>query len=147
MRPPDYPRYGWNAPWAGPPPQAGSMRVSDAERAGVTDALIRHAADGRLDDQEYQDRVARATAARTRADLAPLLADLPPLGDPDPPPPHRRAPGWIVAVFACMAVWWVVTGLLGAFFFHVRAGGFFLVLVALLALRWARPSRRRRRYL
>jgi hypothetical protein len=67
------------------------MRVSDAERREVTDALVRHTADGRLTDEEFHERVERALAAKTRADLSGLLIDLPPLAaHPQPPAP---APG------------------------------------------------------
>jgi hypothetical protein len=54
------------------------LRVSDAERQEVADALSKHFADGRLDQGEFSDRLELALAARTRADLDPLLADLPP---------------------------------------------------------------------
>jgi hypothetical protein len=91
----------------------GSMRVSDAERAEVTNALCRHAADGRLDDAEFNDRAARANAAKTRDDLAPLLVDLPPLGGPVPEvPPHRprRQVGWVLlAVLAVLVAGWTFT--------------------------------------
>jgi len=57
--------------------QASSIRVGDAERQEVVAALGEHVAAGRLDLGEYDERVVAAYAARTRADLAPLLADLP----------------------------------------------------------------------
>ena len=55
------------------------MRVSDAERAEVTDLLARHYSDGRLDQAEFDDRVTRAMAAKTYGDLRGLFDDLPPL--------------------------------------------------------------------
>jgi hypothetical protein len=55
------------------------MRVSDAERSQVADALSKHFADGRLDQAEFDERMQRAMAAKTRADLAGLFDDLPPL--------------------------------------------------------------------
>jgi hypothetical protein len=54
-----------------------NMRVSDAERQAVTDRLAQHFTDGRLDQAEFDERVSRATAAKTRADLAGLFDDLP----------------------------------------------------------------------
>lgn len=57
-----------------------NMRVSDAERAEVADLLGRHYSDGRLDKQEFDERVARAMSAKTRGDLDGLFDDLP---DPD----------------------------------------------------------------
>lgn len=58
------------------------IRVSDAERAEVADRLGKHYGDGRLDKEEFDERVARAMTAKTRADLNGLFADLPDLGDP-----------------------------------------------------------------
>jgi hypothetical protein len=57
------------------------MRVSDAERSAVTDALARHYADGRLDQAEFDERVGRAMKARTRGDFRGLLDDLPHAAD------------------------------------------------------------------
>jgi uncharacterized protein DUF1707/2TM domain-containing protein len=53
------------------------MRASDTERDAVVSDLRAHAADGRLGVDELDERVAAALAARTRADLEPLVADLP----------------------------------------------------------------------
>lgn len=66
-------------------PSSGSvpgaqLRVSDAERAQVADALSRHFAEGRLDQAEFDERMQRAMSAKTRSDLAGLFDDLPPLG-------------------------------------------------------------------
>jgi hypothetical protein len=58
-----------------------NMRVSDAERQAVADRLAVHYGDGRLDQEEFDERVSRAMSAKTRADLAGLLDDLP---EPDP---------------------------------------------------------------
>ena len=59
-------------------PSAGQqMRVSDAERQAVTDRLVEHYAEGRLDHDEFDERVGRAMGAKTRADLTGLFADLP----------------------------------------------------------------------
>jgi hypothetical protein len=58
------------------------IRVSDAERAEVADLLGRHYSDGRLDKQEFDERVARAMVAKTRGDLDGLFDDLPSLDGP-----------------------------------------------------------------
>jgi Domain of unknown function (DUF1707) len=97
------------------------MRVSDAERTDVANTLIRHYADGRLDEEEYNERLAKANTAKTRADLAPLLTDLPPLdtGLPVPsPPPRPRQMSWVIPVAVALAVAWTLSGLLSLFFFH-----------------------------
>jgi hypothetical protein len=67
------------------------MRISDADRSEVIDILQRATAEGRLDLDELDDRVAGALAARTWSDVDPLINDLPvpvvaePLEDEDPP--------------------------------------------------------------
>lgn len=53
------------------------IRVSDAERNEVTELLGQHYADGRLDQAEFDERVNRTMAAKTRGDLAGLFDDLP----------------------------------------------------------------------
>ncbi len=76
------------------------LRISDAERAEVADLLSRHYGDGRLDQDEFNQRLDQAMRARTYSDLSGLLADLPPAaasgasgasGAPDASgPPARR---------------------------------------------------------
>ena len=60
-----------------PPISSSALRASDADRERVAEALRRHHLDGRLDTDELQARLEACLAARTDADLAPLLADLP----------------------------------------------------------------------
>ncbi|MEA2473599.1 MAG: hypothetical protein QOE06_1514 [Thermoleophilaceae bacterium] len=55
------------------------MRVSDAERDRAVDRLRDHAAAGRLDHEEFEERVGTALAATTVADLDALTSDLPSL--------------------------------------------------------------------
>ena len=55
------------------------LRISDHERQEFVDQLTRHCAEGRITFDELDERVAKAWAARTQADLAPLAADLPDL--------------------------------------------------------------------
>ncbi|MEQ3551159.1 DUF1707 domain-containing protein [Pseudonocardia nematodicida] len=53
------------------------LRVSHAERDHVAALLDRHHAEGRLDGAELAERLARVSAAVTRADLNRTVADLP----------------------------------------------------------------------
>ncbi|WP_106402078.1 DUF1707 SHOCT-like domain-containing protein [Actinocorallia populi] len=62
------------------------LRIGDAERTAVTEALQRHYAEGRLDGAELEERLDRALAARTEADLTEIVHDLP------GPRPWRTAP-------------------------------------------------------
>ncbi|WP_062999299.1 DUF1707 SHOCT-like domain-containing protein [Nocardia mikamii] len=63
-----------------------SVRVGTAEREQAAAALGDHFAAGRLELDEYDERVSRAYAAKTAADLIVLFSDLP---RPQPAPPAR----------------------------------------------------------
>ena len=108
------------------------MRASDAERERVVEALRRHATAGRLSVSELEERSASAYGARTLAELAPLLADL-----PEPSPPGRRprslarprAIRQLALVALMLIAIWAVTGfgyfwpmwpILGMFWFGGR---------------------------
>jgi hypothetical protein len=52
-------------------------RIGDAEREGATTRLNDHFAAGRLDHEEYAERLDAIWSARTRADLDQLFWDLP----------------------------------------------------------------------
>jgi Domain of unknown function (DUF1707) len=54
-----------------------SMRISDAERAEVSDRLSQHYGDGRLDEAEFSKRLDQAMHAVTQSDLNGLFDDLP----------------------------------------------------------------------
>jgi hypothetical protein len=53
------------------------LRIGDAERDAAIAALSRHYGDGRLTQQEHDERIELAMNARTDADLGALFADLP----------------------------------------------------------------------
>ncbi len=65
------------------------LRIGDAERHQVEQELSAHFAEGRLDQEELDQRLAQVAAAKTRRQLAGVLADLPVLGDDQPAPPSR----------------------------------------------------------
>jgi len=72
------------------------VRASDAEREATVTRLRDAAGDGRLSLEELAERVEAAYGARTRADLASLVADLPAEGAPPAEaaaPPTRRLYG------------------------------------------------------
>ena len=52
------------------------LRASDADRERVVDILRQAGGDGRLDVDELDERVQRAYATKTIAELRPLIADL-----------------------------------------------------------------------
>lgn len=96
------------APLFGGPFSDQQMRISDSERQAVTDRLAEHFAEGRLDQAEFDERVARAMSAKTRADLNGLFDDLPELGDHKfdnsratrPAQPHRHGHPVLLVVLA-----------------------------------------------
>ena len=53
------------------------LRLGDAEREQASALLRDHYAEGRIDTEEYSERLDVVWAARTRADLRPVFADLP----------------------------------------------------------------------
>jgi hypothetical protein len=53
------------------------LRIGDAERERAAADLGDHYAQGRLTVEEHAERLDRIWAARTRADLGPIFADLP----------------------------------------------------------------------
>jgi hypothetical protein len=81
-----------NQPWMrGPGSRHGfrysgsDLRVSDAERQDVAERLSKHYADGRLDQNEFNERLEQAMSAKTRSDLGGLFIDLPNTeGEPAP---------------------------------------------------------------
>ena len=72
-------------------------RVSDDDRERAMADLAGHYADGRLDHEEYDERLDAIWTARTRADLAVLFSDLPRPQATYPPaqarPAARLSPG------------------------------------------------------
>ena len=63
-----------------------AVRASDAEREQTVALLQRNFADGRLTQPELEERASAAYAARTRAQLSDLTADLPAAGRQSPRP-------------------------------------------------------------
>jgi hypothetical protein len=95
------------------------LRASDADRDQTISQLTDHFQAGRLTTEEFDERSGRALRARTREDLAALLADLPPDRAPVTDPVvgaggvRRRLPAGI------SRIWVVVVGLVVA----VAVGG------------------------
>ncbi|MFF4451085.1 DUF1707 domain-containing protein [Streptomyces goshikiensis] len=67
-------------PAASGPAAAPALRASDADRERVVERLRDAVAEGRLDMEEFQERLEAAYASRTYAELEPLTRDLPAVG-------------------------------------------------------------------
>ena len=101
VQPGGYPGQYPGQPGGYPAQQAGyqmraqaSMRASSADRERAVDVLKAGFAEGRLTQDEYNDRMGRAYAARTYGELATLTADLPAGASPMPawPVPAYQPP-------------------------------------------------------
>ena len=75
------------------------IRIGNDERDAAIKALDEHMSAGRLDPDEYGQRVAEASVARTRDDLTPLFADLPQPHPFAPAPPRRNTPSAAAVLF------------------------------------------------
>jgi len=80
------------------------LRASDQDRERAASVLNEALAEGRLTAQEHSERLDSIYAAKTHAELVPLLEDLPaPSGTQSPVPgstaPAGRRDGRIVAIF------------------------------------------------
>lgn len=93
--------------------KADDVRASDAERDEIVTQLRTHAADGRLDVDELGERVERAYAAKTRRDLAAIVADLPrpPRPRPNVEAEFREHLRSYLSVMALLVVIWALTGM------------------------------------
>jgi hypothetical protein len=133
---------------------SGEMRASDADRDLAIAELSEHFQTGRLAQDEFDDRSARALQARTGRELSDLFTDLPgeywpgpawtgPSSRPGQGPlrrsPSCRRPGaFVVGVVAAIAV----AGLLGDVGLgHGGLGWLIPVFIVVFALR--RIARRR----
>ena len=108
------------------------MRAGDSDRKAVADQLKTALDEGRLDLSEYDERLQRAYAAKTYADLDGLLGDLPgtvpvqhsqiqpaapapPVGAPGHPwaPSGRQVAHWVGpyagVVLVCTLIWLVTS--------------------------------------
>ncbi|MFG2665693.1 DUF1707 domain-containing protein [Streptomyces sp. NPDC048387] len=71
------PAEGAPAPAPTPSPSSPAQRASDADRERVAERLRDAVAEGRLDMEEFEERLEAAYTSRTYAELEPLTQDLP----------------------------------------------------------------------
>jgi hypothetical protein len=136
------------------------LRASDADRERTVQLLREHHAEGRLDMEEFHERLNAAYAAKTMGELDEILADLPGIDlyrlpsaglRPAPPgtggwlpsqrpggPVARRAGAWAAwtVTSSALVVAWLVVG--------VISGGFaWLPWFLLIIIPWAIAISRR----
>jgi hypothetical protein len=75
------------------------LRASDAGRDRAASVLNEALAEGRLTPEEHSERLDSIYAAKTQADLVPVLEDLPAVTDATSPAPAARPGARIIAVF------------------------------------------------
>jgi hypothetical protein len=87
------------------------VRVGDAERDDCIAHLQAHYSQGRLTSDELSDRLDLALTARTDADLARLVVDLPPRAVPTRAAAPAKTRGWSMLIgLAALAVVLAATG-------------------------------------
>ncbi|SEP94626.1 protein of unknown function [Lentzea xinjiangensis] len=121
------------------------IRIGDTERQQALQVLGEHLSAGRIDVEEYGERSAKITTAKTRGELMALFRDLP---DPRPQfatpmamfdePVRTPARRWEGAVVPAVGVAVVI-----AFFVLLRNPLIFLLIPA-VAILWAQWNGRRR---
>lgn len=119
------------------------LRLSDTERDAAVRALGEHMSTGRLDIDEYGERSAKVTAAKTRGDLDELFDDLPEphprFGQaaataPEPPAPEPQAPDGprTPVPQRASAALLPLAGILGVVLFFTVGGWWWFLLPALV---------------
>ena len=132
------------------------IRVGDTERETIVNELREHFASGRLTQEEFNERVDQAFAAKTRGDLKAVMRDLPSVRPPVPSPSAGsgkdrsgpRAGHRFGALTAVMTALWSLVLVFGVLDFGFGFGGsrplgVVLFLAALAMLRRLVFGRRR----
>ncbi len=94
-----------------------NLRASDADRDATADRLRQHHTDGRLDQDEFQERLDRCFAAKTVGELAELTRDL-----PDDPARHRAGGRTGFGLLGCLRMIPIVPIILAIVAIHLIVG-------------------------
>jgi Domain of unknown function (DUF1707) len=117
-----------------------NLRASDADREAFGERLRSHHADGRLNTEEFQERIDRCYSAKTVGELEQLVTDLPAERRREPRSPVRWI--WGVPLVPVVIAVALVVGIFGAG--HHGHGGVWSVLAVMLVLRVMLVKRFRR---
>lgn len=97
------------------------VRIGTAEREEAMRLLSQQFSEGRLDPDEFSERSAAISAALTRADLAPIFADLP--VKPGAPAVSEPARDWrsiVMALIPLVALAWLALPVVGMLLYGRR---------------------------
>lgn len=94
-----------------------NLRASDADREATADRLRQHHTDGRIDSEEFQERLDTCYAAKTVGELDELMRDLP--TDPARGASGARTSG---GLFGCLRMIPIVPIILAIVAIHLIAG-------------------------
>ncbi|MGJ3509903.1 DUF1707 domain-containing protein [Enemella sp. A6] len=107
------------------------LRASDTDRNLVSEILADAFAEGRLDPEEYQNRLDKALSLRTLGEITPLVQDVWLAGRPSAKqvaPRSKVERGFDIAVGAGLGSWlvvaaitnvvWLATSLSGGFYYY-----------------------------
>ncbi|MFT4215813.1 MAG: DUF1707 domain-containing protein [Micropruina sp.] len=115
---------GWSGFSADPrDPQYQQLRASDADRTNAASMLADAYAEGRLDNDEYNQRLDQAMSSKSLGELVPVLSDLTPArpasasGGPTLQAPQRgglqgmigRFPRWWLGLAVMLNLIWLMT--------------------------------------
>ena len=94
-----------------------NLRAIDADRDATADRLRQHHTDGRIDQEEFQERLDRCFAAKTVGELAELTRDL-----PDDTPRHRAGGRTGFGLLGCLRMIPIVPIILAIVAIHLIVG-------------------------
>ena len=92
------------------------LLASDADRERIAERLRSAAGEGRLTPAELEERLERAFSARTDAELAPLVADLPASPRAPRQRDHSHERAYLATMLLLVSVW-ALTG--GGYFWPI----------------------------
>lgn len=98
--------------------QDPGVRASDADRDETGERLRRHHAEGRIDPEEFQERIDRCYKAKTMGELQQLVSDLPREHDESLERPWHVRRMWGFPLIPIFIGFWVIAIVAGAGWHH-----------------------------
>lgn len=115
-----------------------NVRASDADRDEIGERLRRHHAEGRIDPEEFQERIDHCYKAKTIGELQQLVGDLPREHEEQPDHPFYGRPFslrrmWGFPLIPIVLTIWVVSAATG---WHHGGWGVLWLIPLFFAIRW-----------